>query len=73
MNPKTKTFDCVAASRLWREAGSAKLNAMSGEEELAYLNALGERVCATLSRRQAGKAETHVLREEPAAYGVKQP
>jgi hypothetical protein len=44
METKTKAFDAVAESRKWREAASRKLNAMSREERLAYLNALGKRV-----------------------------
>ena len=51
MDPKTKAFDCVAESRKWREAASAKLNAMSTEEELAYLKTLGERVRSKLGPR----------------------
>ncbi len=48
METKTKTFDAVAESRQWREAASRRLNAMSPEERLAYLNALGEKVRAEL-------------------------
>lgn len=56
METKTKTFDAVAESRKWREAASRRLNAMSREERLAHLNALGKRVRAGLrpgSRRAA--------------------
>ena len=37
MEPKTKAFDAVAESRKWREATSRKLDAMSLEERLTYL------------------------------------
>lgn len=73
MNPKTKAFDCVEESRKWREAASARLNAMSGEEELAHLHALGERVRAQLRGKRAASSEALVLREEPPAYGGKKP
>jgi hypothetical protein len=52
METKTKTFDAVAESRLWREAASQKLNAMSRAERLAYLKNLGERVRAEMRSRQ---------------------
>lgn len=73
MNLKTKAFDCVAESRKWREAASAKLNAMSAEEERTYLQALGERVRSQFHGRQHFSSGAMVLREEPAAYGVKKP
>ncbi len=44
MEAKTKAFDAVEESRKWREAASRRLNAMSREERIAYLNALGEKV-----------------------------
>ncbi len=71
MNPKIKSFDCVAESRKWREAASAKLNAMSAEEELAYLHALGKRVRSQLRGKQAPTGAALALREEPPAYGGK--
>jgi hypothetical protein len=43
MTTRTKSFDAVAESRKWREATSRKLDAMSREERLAYLKAVGER------------------------------
>lgn len=43
METKTKVFDAVAESLKWREATSRKLDAMSVEERLAYLKAVGER------------------------------
>ena len=52
-------FDAVAESRKWREATSRKLNAMSREERLAYLNSARERYLAERS------AESCVVREEP--------
>ena len=74
MNPKIKAFDCVTESRKWRETASAKLNAMSPQEELAYLRALGERVRSQLrGERQGGSKEALALREEPPAYRTKQP
>lgn len=73
MNPKKKTFDCVEESRKWREAASAKLNAMTEEARLAYLHALGERTRAKLRARQALSTGAMVVHEEPATYGVKQP
>jgi hypothetical protein len=48
METKTKTFDAVEESRKWREAASRRLNAMSREERIAHLNALGEKVRAEL-------------------------
>jgi hypothetical protein len=70
MTPKMKTFDCVTESRRWREAASAKLRAMSVEEELAHFSALGERLRPLLGgRRGGGGDEGAVLREEPKAYG----
>ena len=39
MATKTKkTFDAVAASRRWRRATSRRLNQMTPEEQIAYLN-----------------------------------
>jgi hypothetical protein len=48
METKTKTFDAVAESRKWRESASRRLNAMSREERIAHLNALGHKVRAEL-------------------------
>ncbi len=48
METKTKSFDAVEESRKWREAASRRLNAMSREERIAHLNALGEKVRAEL-------------------------
>ena len=73
MNPKIKAFDCVEESRKWREEASARLNAMSAEEELAYLHALGERVRSQLRGKQMPSSEALMLREEPPAYGGKKP
>jgi len=69
MNMKTKAFDCVAASRQWREAAGAKLNAMSAEEERAYLHALGEQARPLLRRKLPPPQETVMLREDPPNYG----
>jgi hypothetical protein len=71
MNPKIKTFDCVTESRKWKEAASARLNAMSADEELAYLHTLGNRVRAQLRERQVISGATLVLREDPPDYGTK--
>lgn len=71
MNPKIKAFDCVEESRKWREAASARLNAMSADEELAHLHALGQRARAQLRGKQVASGQTLVLREEPPAYGGK--
>ena len=73
MKPKIKAFDCVAESRKWREAASEKLNAMSAEEELACLRALGERVRSQLRGRQGVSGEALLLREEPPRHGGKKP
>lgn len=71
MNPKIKAFDCVAESRKWRETASARLNAMSAEEEIAYLHALGERLRSQLRGKQETSSEALLLREEPPEYGGK--
>ena len=49
---KTKTFDAVEESRKWREAASHRLNAMSREDRIAHLNALGHKVRAELRPRR---------------------
>jgi hypothetical protein len=46
METKTKTFDAVAESRKWREATSRKLDAMTVEERLAYLQSVRQRYAA---------------------------
>jgi hypothetical protein len=43
METKTKAFDAVAESRKWREATSRKLDAMTVEERLAYLQNVRQR------------------------------
>jgi len=77
MNPKIKAFDCVEESRKWREATSAKLNAMSPDEELTYLHALGERARTEL-RGPSGPwadagTEALLVREDDGEYGRKKP
>jgi hypothetical protein len=52
METKTKVFDAVAESRKWREAASRKLDAMSVEERLAYLNTVAERQRTKLRARR---------------------
>lgn len=60
MDAPTKTFDAVAESRKWREATSRKLDAMTTEERIDYLRALGE--------QYAGKRMAqHPARESAAA------
>ncbi len=71
MNPKIKTFDCVAESRKWRESASARLSAMSAEEELAYLHRLGERMRSQLRGKHTVANESLVVHEDPPAYGEK--
>ena len=77
METKTKIFDAVAESRKWREATSAKLNAMSQEERLAYLHAVGERFRAELRGPSATRAAEHdeppLVREDPTEYGSRKP
>ena len=73
MKAKIKAFHCVAESRKWREAASEKLNAMSADEELAYLRALGERVRSQLRARQGASGDALLLREEPPRSGRKKP
>ena len=52
METKTKAFDAVAESRKWREATSRKLDAMTVEERLAYLQSVRERHAAAQQNRQ---------------------
>ena len=66
METKIKVFDAVAESRKWREAASRKLNAMSREERLAYLNALGKRVRDGLRPKQS--METTRSSDLPAGW-----
>jgi hypothetical protein len=57
---KKKTFDAVAQSRRWRMATSKRLNKMTPEEQIAFLNRrlangsdvpVAKRVRRTLSHR----------------------
>ena len=52
MDTKTKAFDAVAESRKWREATSRKLDSMTLEERLAYLQNVRERYAAERKSRQ---------------------
>ena len=52
MDTKTKAFDAVAESRKWREATSRKLDSMTLEERLAYLESVRERYAAERRSRQ---------------------
>jgi len=56
MTTKTKKFDAVAESRKWKEAVGRKLNAMSREERIAYINSAAERFYASLKKRPAKAA-----------------
>jgi len=56
MDPKTKKFDAVAESRIWRETTSRKLDAMSMEERLAHLEKLRLQYGAAYRARQAAEA-----------------
>lgn len=51
-------FDAVAESRKWREATSRKLDAMSLDERITYLNAARERYLAE-------REKSCVVREDP--------
>jgi hypothetical protein len=71
METNPKAFDAVAESRQWREATSRKLDAMSREERITYLNHARERYLAerkgpaALSAYGNAPVESCVLREEP--------
>ena len=52
MESKTKAFDAVAESRKWREATSRKLDAMTPEQRIAYLESVRERYAAERRSRQ---------------------
>jgi hypothetical protein len=56
METKTKAFDAVAESRKWREAASRKLDAMTVEDRLAYLQGVRQRYAAERKSRQPGAA-----------------
>ena len=57
METKKKVFDAVAESRKWREAASHRLDAMTAERRLAYLQGVGERCRAQIrSRRETAAA-----------------
>ena len=56
METKTKAFDAVAESRKWREATSRKLDAMTVEERLTYLQSVRERHAAVQRNRQPATA-----------------
>ena len=56
MDTKTKAFDAVAESRKWREATSRKLDAMTVEERVAYLQSVRQRYAAGRKNRQPGTA-----------------
>jgi len=57
MEIKTKAFDAVAESRKWREATSRKLDAMTVEERLAYLQSVRQRYAA--ERKSGRPAAAH--------------
>jgi len=56
METKTKAFDAVAESQEWREAASRKLDAMSVEQRLAYLESVRKRFAAERQSRQSATA-----------------
>ena len=58
METKIKKFDAVAESRKWREATSQKLDAMTPEAQIAYLNEAGERIRAEIRAKREGKVAT---------------
>ena len=66
METKPKTFDAVAESRKWREATSAKLDAMSVAERLAHLRGVRERYAAERDDLATAFAKDPA-REEPDA------
>lgn len=57
MGTKTKTFDAIEMSRRLREQTSRKLDAMTREERLAYLKAVGERWRAEIRERQGAASQ----------------
>jgi len=58
MEATTKAFDAVAESRKWRETTSRKLDAMSTDERVNYLHALGEQYASEhVSRQPKGTSE----------------
>ncbi len=52
MDTKTKAFDAVAESRKWREATSRKLDSMTMQGRLAYLQSVRERHLAERKSRR---------------------
>jgi hypothetical protein len=56
MKSKTKEFDAVAESHSWREATSRKLDAMTVEERLAYLESVRKRFAAERESRRPAAA-----------------
>jgi hypothetical protein len=56
METKNKAFDAVAESRKWREATSGKLDAMTLDERLAYLQSVRERYAAERKRDRPAEA-----------------
>ena len=56
METKIKAFDAVTESRKWREATSRKLDAMTVEERLAYLQSVRQRYATERKSRGAAAA-----------------
>ena len=56
MDTKTKAFDAVAESRKWRETTSRKLDAMTVEDRVAYLQSVRQRYAAGRKSRQPAVA-----------------
>jgi len=61
MKTKTKTFDAVRESRLWKESVVRRTAGMSREEVLEFFNSA--RTAAAPPHETV--EETYVLREEP--------
>ena len=59
METKKKAFDAVAESRKWREATSRKLDAMSVQERLVYLQGVRSRFLAKQKARQRKALAAH--------------
>ena len=59
METKKKAFDAVAESRKWREATSRKLDAMSVQERLVYLQSVRSRFLAKQKTRQRKALTAH--------------
>lgn len=52
METRAKTFAAVAESRKWRETSSQKLDAMTLEDRLVYLESVRERFAVESRKRR---------------------